>query len=545
MQNIGLGPTGRCSVACNINLHERSQMLKILDPQPLPGFRQMPTIASRRQCLLRVLAICAVAALSSCGGDDFLSAQPVNSDAPVAGATPFIAFVTIHGINLDRAAEVRFRIQPQAGSSTRPVQGTYSRQYLIDHGYSMASSDDIKVPVFGLYAGTRNDVDVSVLFEDGSVGELPVSVTTAAYVDPNGVYDHLTVVQQRVAGAALGYDFMYLRSALGTPVILDTDGQVRWVGTGVSNSTTSLFVDNGFVLGSSTSGAIYRLELDGTLTPSSLASTAIQSFHHDMEPGKTGLFANVNNRVNGALNPESFLDEIQPDGTLVNEWDMNKIVADFMAANGDDPTAFVRPTVDWFHMNTAIYDPTDDSVILSSRENFLIKVDYSTKAIRWIFGDTTKYWYTFPSLRSKAITLTGGGLVPIGQHGVNFAPDGSLLLFNDGFQSVNQPAGAPAGQSRTYAAVSDYTINATTLTAVENWHYDHGQTYDSGICSSAQQRRDGSLLIDYAASDSRSTMHLVGLDPAKAVVFDYKLATASCQSGWAAEPISLGHLFFG
>ncbi len=504
----------------------------------------MPTIPRRSvPWPLRALSICAIAALASCGGDDFLSAQPVTSDTPVAGPTPFIAFVTIHGVNLDRAVEVRFRVHPRAGSTTRPIQATYTRRYLTAHGDATATSVDIRIPVFGLYAGAQNDVDVGVLFEDGSVGELPVSVTSAAYTDPNGVYDHMTVVQPRVAGATLGYDFLYLRSALGTPVILDTDGQVRWVGTGVANSTTSVFVDDGFVIGSATSGTIYRLELDGTLTQSTLASTAIDSFHHDIERGKTGLFANVNNRVNGVVDPESFLDEIQPDGTLVREWDMNQIVADFMAANGDDPSGFVRPTVDWFHMNTAIYDPSDDSVILSSRENFLIKVDYSTKAIRWIFGDTTKYWYTFASLRSKAITLTGGGLVPIGQHAVNFAPDGSLLLFNDGFQSVNQPAGAPAGQSRPYAAVSDYTIDAATMTAVENWHYDHGQTYDSGICSSAQQRPDGSVLIDYAASDNHATMHLVGLDPAKAVVFDYKFASASCQSGWAAEPISLGHLF--
>jgi len=199
--------------------------------------------------------------------------------------------------------------------------------------------------------------------------------------------------------------------------------------------------------------------------------------------------------------------------------------------------------VDWFHMNTAIYDPSDDSVILSSRENFLIKVDYTTKAIKWIFGDTTKYWHTFPSLRSKAITLTGGGLVPIGQHGINFAPDGSLLLFNDGLASFNQPAGAPVGQSRAYAAVSDYTIDAATMTAVENWHYDHGQTYDSGICSSVQQRRDGSLLIDYASSDNHTTMHLVGLDASRTVAFDYELASVSCKAGWYAHPIGLDHLF--
>jgi arylsulfate sulfotransferase len=30
-----------------------------------------------------------------------------------------------------------------------------------------------------------------------------------------------------------------------------------------------------------------------------------------------------------------------------------------MIKNGDDPSDFVRDGVDWFHMNSAIYDPSD------------------------------------------------------------------------------------------------------------------------------------------------------------------------------------------
>ena len=503
----------------------------------------MTQTACLRARFSRALSLCTLALLASCGGDEFLAEQPVTADAPTAGATPFIARVSLHGANLDQAVELRFVIAPQPGAVAQPVRVTLTRQYLVDHGYATPGGTDITLPVFGLYAGRQNDVEISLLFADGSVRDLPVSVTTAAWTDPNGLYDHIDVVQPRVAGVQLGYDYLYLKSALGTPVIMDTDGQVRWVGTGVTNSGASLFVEGAFVVGSSNSGTIFTLGLDGALSQATLASPAIASFHHDLQRGKAGLFANVNNNENGTVYPESYLDEIQSDGTLVDEWDMNKIIADFMAANGDDPSQFVRPTVDWFHMNTAIYDPSDDSVILSSRENFLIKVDYTTKAIKWIFGDTTKYWHTFPSLRSKAITLTGGGLVPIGQHGINFAPDGSLLLFNDNLASFNQPTGAPVGQSRAYATVSDYTIDAATMTAVENWHYDHGQTYDSGICSSVQQRRDGSLLIDYASSDNHTTMHLVGLDASRTVAFDYELASVSCKAGWYAHPIGLDHLF--
>ncbi len=92
-----------------------------------------------------------------------------------------------------------------------------------------------------------------------------------------------------------------------------------------------------------------------------------------------------------------------------------------MTAAGDDPTPIVRPGIDWFHMNSTVYDQRDDSLIVSSRENFVVKIDYSTGAIKWIFGDPTKskYWYNSPSLRAKALTLAGGGLYPDGQHRAN------------------------------------------------------------------------------------------------------------------------------
>ena len=101
---------------------------------------------------------------------------------------------------------------------------------------------------------------------------------------------------------------------------------------------------------------------------------------------------------------------------------------------------------------------------LMSRTNVL---GYSTGMIIWILGDPTKYWNTFPSLRAKALTLAPGGLYPIGQHVLSITSDGLLMLFNDGLGSLNQPASEPAGQTRTYSAVSAYSIDQASMTATE------------------------------------------------------------------------------
>jgi hypothetical protein len=181
-------------------------------------------------------------------------------------------------------------------------------------------------------------------------------------------------------------------------------------------------------------------------------------------------------------------------------------------------------------------------VIVSSRENFVIKLDYRTGSIRWLLGDPTKYWYSFPSLRAKALMLAAGGLYPIGQHGVSITSDGLLMLFNDGLGSLNQPAGAPAGESRTYSAVSAYSIDEASMSAQEAWRFDYGQSIYSEICSSAYESVGQSILVDYAAADHITQARLVGLDSSHNVVFDFEYPTVSCDTSWNALPIAFDNL---
>jgi len=166
------------------------------------------------------------------------------------------------------------------------------------------------------------------------------------------------------------------------------------------------------------------------------------NFHHDMAPGKVGLLAMMDGiSTAGAPHIETILAELNTAGEVMREWDLTDIFRQEMTAAGDDPTNFVRDGVDWFHMNSAVYLPEDDSLLVSSRENFVVKLDYASGTIKWVFGDPTKHWYVnYPSLRRLAVTLPAG-LYPIGQHAVSSPAAGELLLFNNGRASNNNPAG--------------------------------------------------------------------------------------------------------
>ena len=428
------------------------------------------------------------------------------------------------------------------GHVAAPLALHYRFDDLVRRGLATANAPGVTLPVYGLHAGADNALTVRVDFRDGSAAMAAAHLTTAPFA-AGWIYANPNVRRAiDTASNPLGYSYYYIKSGLGTPVVMDVDGEVRWVGTSTTSSISSLWVDGAFLAGDQVAPVLHRYRLDGTVTHLPLPDHGYLSFHHDFAPGKTGVLAAVNVDRDGIEKYESNLIELDPTtGDVLAEWDLGEILSRLMTAGGDDPALFVRYDTDWFHLNEALYDPRDDSLLVSSRENFVLKIDYQTGEPIWIFGDTSKYWFTFPSLQAKALALVGGGLAPIGQHSITIDPNGRLLLFDNGFQSVNVPPGEPAGASRPYSAVSSYAIDGAARTAEEVWRFDYDQSISSLICGSAVQVGDGSLLVTYAYAGGM-TARLVGLDPQRSVAFDLEYPTVGCTTAWNAHPLAFESL---
>jgi arylsulfate sulfotransferase len=459
------------------------------------------------------------------------------------GVTPFISSVQFTGQRISEVTSVTFSISPMPNSVSQPVTATWSSAALSTRGYLKPFT--INLPVFGLYAGYQNQVSFSLTFGDGSVQQLQYPIATEPYTDPTGIYLNPTIYQSRAPGSTLGFNFFMLKSLVTSPVIVDTDAQVRWVVPG-NNSESSIYDNGQFVIGSETDPVVTLIQFDGTqsIVPTNLPQPLLSSFTHNIDPGPSGYLADFNGTDDLGDSIDDIVAEIVPSSTQppVQTFDMAEILSSYMQANGDDPSAFVRPGADWFHLNASTYDPNDDTVIVSSRENFLIKVNYSTHAIIWILGDPTKYWYTFPSLRAKALTLNAGGDYPIGQHGVSITADGYIMVMNDGYGSLNQPPGEPSGLTRTFSEVSAYSVNAAAMTAQNVWNFNDGQTIFSPICGSSYESGK-SYLVDFATADDFLTARLIGLDANKNVVFDFQYASpGDCYAAWNAIPIPLENL---
>ena len=129
---------------------------------------------------------------------------------------------------------------------------------------------------------------------------------------------------------------------------------------------------------------LYRVDLDGTITPlADYSSLGVINFHHQIHPGRTGMILDADTDAYA----ESLNIEVDPLGTVIKTWNMADIISATMVAGGDDPSAFVFPTpADWFHNNSVAYRLSDNSLIISSREDFVITLNYDSDAVEWILG---------------------------------------------------------------------------------------------------------------------------------------------------------------
>jgi arylsulfate sulfotransferase len=510
----------------------------------------MQPIALRRFKFRFILAALAVAApwfMSAVPAQAISDAVTITRQEP--GPTPFISLVHLTMNNPAALEYVKFTVTPKEGSVTRPVSARYPIAYLQGRNYVNPETREVTVPVFGLYQKFNNSVTLVCGFVNGTTEQHTLSIQTQPF--KSSTYKRPTVVQSRDPNSALSYDFILLKnfSDAFMPVILDTDGEMRWVGTANNpGNIASTFYKNGVYV---TDGQnLLRIELDGQLSAvNNYLDAGVLNFHHNMDFGRDGIILDADT----STAVECVNIEVDANGKLLRTWNLQEIVRAAMIEGGDNPDEFIQPYPgDWFHNNSVTYCSSDNTLLVSSRENFVIALDYDTGAIRWILGDASKHWYQFPSLRRFALNLTPGSEPPIGQHALSMVGN-RLLLFDNGFYSQAQ---APAGIIRRYSAARKYRIDIANRTATETWNFLADKSIYSPVCSSIYMDQPQNYLINYAtggatlvnktlSQDAIGFTKLVGLDETGKKAFDYQYeARDACGTGWNAMPIHWEDLSF-
>ncbi len=154
------------------------------------------------------------------------------------------------------------------------------------------------------------------------------------YLDPCRI-NAPTLIQNRVNTSDLNFDYFLLKDECSTnsPAIVDTDGNIRWVGHANEGATASALYNNAIYLSDLKTG-ILRMELTtGALTKigdyAAAPYNVTNSGHHNIDPGRDGLIVDVNTTTQ----TEAVNLEFDPTtGAVLNYWDLGQIISYTMSS---------------------------------------------------------------------------------------------------------------------------------------------------------------------------------------------------------------------
>lgn len=467
--------------------------------------------------------------------DTIDTTSPINVTEKDTDSSVFISDLDV-GLDINSLSSVSFTIQPMPGTFSKPIKATFTPDALT------TTESGFLLPVFGLYSGYDNQVTVDITLTDGATRSVSTQITTSEYIDPNGNYDNLQI-NKKLDTNNIAFSYLHLENNTDQgPIIVDVDGNLRWTAnTPTGDYRFALFENGRFVI--QDNDELVYLSLTGDEERFKITSSQLTQIrpHHETSKGKTGYFLNVDTTKNGNNLVESVLLEVDQNGNEIDHWDFGEIISTHLTENSEDPSDFIRNGIDWFHMNSAIYSPDDDSIIVSSRENFVVKIDYASKKMKWLLGDETKHWFVnHPSL--QPLSLTSSDTKPIGQHALSIV-NGELMLFNNGQLSFNQPAGAPTGIALASSLAMSFAIDESSMTADATWIYDAGIFSD--ICSSVYKSGDN-YLITYSAvdrtNDNPNRVVIRAIDSSELILFEIEL-DGICQP-WNTNYVELSNLTY-
>ncbi|MFB9974393.1 hypothetical protein FPQ10_09865 [Allobacillus sp. SKP2-8] len=171
--------------------------------------------------------------------------------------------------------------------------------------------------------------------------------------------------------------------------------------------------------------------------------------------------------------------------------------------------------LDWFHQNSVVYDESDNSIIISGRnQDTVMKIDYLTDEIIWILAHPDGFNDDF--LNNYVVEGQGEDFkYPGAQHDATIMPDFDNnddtidLLIYDNNVAV---ARGDKELSRTYSAGTQYRINEKTKEAEIIWSYgkERGEELFTNIIGSAKYLEDsGNRLIDFGHVDDGNRSHII------------------------------------
>jgi arylsulfate sulfotransferase len=153
------------------------------------------------------------------------------------------------------------------------------------------------------------------------------------------------------------------------------------------------------------------------------------------------------------------------------------------------------------HSNAVIEDPSDDSLIVSMRnQNAVVKFSRATGQLRWILGPHDNWGAAWQPYLLTPVGAPFGW--QFGQHAPIITPQGTLILYDDGNIRAS-PFAPKVPDQNNYSRAVEYNINEQTMEVTQVWDYGRTNTADrlyTGRVGNAELGpKTGNVLIDFGA----------------------------------------------
>ncbi len=316
---------------------------------------------------------------------------------------PLSALVAIQGVSKDCVRTVHIRVEAEGAetlSATLPFNDSYERNYgCPEH----VDEREIGVPVLGLVPDTSNFVRIEIV-EDTVVHTAELSIETEPLHES---LPDVIIVTSEPASMEPGWNLAAFSAGENgfkpRPFVFDGDGTIRWV-LRVDEAVGPGFVTpmepfrNGNLL-LAVGGTAFEYSLLGREIARWLLPDGFEQHHdvYEMPDGHLLVCAQYKDTpivtANGTeLNSsgDQIIELDRETGAIRNRWDLRRFL-------DIDRYTYMRTGSgnDWFHLNSVVYDPEDDSIVVSGKHQGMAKITRgginldnpeANKELRWILA---------------------------------------------------------------------------------------------------------------------------------------------------------------
>jgi hypothetical protein len=432
-------------------------------------------------------------------------------------STPCRAFTILSGPSIEKATnaplsgilQLTTDTPSRISVSVMDGQSAWERQF-----YDFATNHS--VPLFGFKPGRTNEISVTVYDRErnGVTASQPLLFIT----DPLPAnFPNLAVLTADPAKMEPGYTLFRVaveNNSSAYVVIIDSSGEVVWYGTTPSTAEVRQ-LPNGDLFMPSTNSFVEMNLLGDTVRTWPVPGSLPIDLHEGLPTDHGSILFLADATAVVTNYPTSVTDSNAP---LANAKVLFQTVVEIATTNAAvlstwkpidtlDPrrisylVKLLRLGWDAQHANAVIEDPSDDSLIVSLRnQNAVVKLSRQTGGLRWILGPHEGWgaqWQPY------LLTPTGASFAwPYGQHAPVLTPQGTLLLYDDGNYRT-MPFTPPIADTNNYSRAVEYRIDEQKMEVSQVWEYGGTNTAERLFTpyegNAEPLPKTGNVLIDFPA----------------------------------------------